>query len=140
MLDVLAPATTGVASLLELLEHAGGELALHETNTVAAAGLTSIDLAVFTSTALTGFADVLLVPGEFGSGAVVEVAQGDLNTDFDVVTSGFAGSSSEMTVATEETAEEVEGIMAATATSSLAALLHAVVAVLVVDLAHFLIA
>jgi hypothetical protein len=126
--------------LLELLEHTRGELALHETNTVATAVLTGIDLTIRTSCAFTCLADMLLVPREFGSGAVVKVAECNFDTDFDVVTSGFAGSSTEVTVTAKETAKEIKGIMTTTASTSLTALLDAFVAVMVVDLAHFLVA
>ena len=80
---------------------------------------------------LTCFADMLTVPLELGRGTVVEVAERDFHFDLDVVAAGFAGRVAEVTVAAEESAEEVEGVAAAAAL--LLAVLETLVAVAVVD-------
>jgi len=126
--------------LLKLLKHSRSELALHDAYTMAATSMTGINLSICASSAFASFTDVLLLPGELGCGAVIKVAEGDFDTDFDIMSSGFARCSSEVAVTTEKAAEEIEGIMTTTTTSSLAALLNTLVAVLVVDFAHFLVA
>jgi hypothetical protein len=140
VLDVLAPTATSIASLLKLLKHSRSELALDNSYTMAATRMTGIDLPICTSSAFAGFTDMLLLPGELGGGAVIKVAEGNFDTDFDIVASGLAGCSSEVAVPAEEAAKEIEGIMATATSSSLAALLNTFVAVLVVNFAHFLIA
>lgn len=93
--------------------------------------------AVGSSRAFADFADFLLVPLELGGAAVVEVAQGDGDFDFDVVPAALAGLVAEVAAAAEEAAEEIEGVVAASAAALLLALFEAFVAVLVVDLAGF---
>lgn len=107
---------------------------------MAAAGVARVDLAVGAARALAVLADVLLVPGELGRGAVVEVAEGDLDPNLDVVAPRLAGGPSRVAVAAEEAAEEVEGVVAASASASLTVLLDTVVAPLVVYLACLFVA
>lgn len=86
--------------------------------------------------ALALLADLLLVPLELGRVAVIEVAQGDADLDFDVVAPPLAGLVAKVAAAAEEAAEEVEGVVRLEA-AALLALLEAVVAILVVDLPAF---
>lgn len=94
MLDSLAPATAGVALHAHLLEHARRELSLDGSDAVTAADVARINLTVGAACSLTVLADMLLVPGKLGRGAVVKVAEGDLDSDLDVVSSRFARGSS----------------------------------------------
>lgn len=139
VLDGLAAAAAGVAPHLHLLEHSGGELLLDDAHATAAAGVARLDLAVGAAGALAVLADVLLVPLELGRGAVVEVAEGDLDPYLDVVAAGLTAAAAEVSVAAEEAAEEVKGIMAtaAAAAAAVLVLLDGLVAVAVVDLAGF---
>ena len=83
-------------------------------------------------------ADLLLVPLELGGGAVVEVAQGDLDAHLDVVAAGLVRRLAKVAVAAKEAAEQVEGVvsLAAAAAAALLVLLDAIVAIAVVDLAR----
>lgn len=105
-----------------------------------AADIARINLAVGAACTLTVLADVLLVPGKLGRSAVVEVAEGDLDSDLDVVASRFARGSSRVAVATEEAAEEVEGVVASTAAAALTVLLDTIVAPFVVYFACLFVA
>lgn len=132
VLDGLATTATGVAAHLHLLEHTGGELLLDDTHTMTTAGRTSIDLAVGAACTLTGLANVLALPLKLGGGAIVEVTKGDLDTDLDIVATRLAGVTAEVSVAAEETAEHIEGIVAAA--TAVLMVLDTLVAVAVVDL------
>lgn len=138
MSNRLASSTTGITAHLHLLIHARRKLVLDDANTMALARLTRIDLTISTACSLTGLADVLLVPDELGGRAVVEVSLGDLDLDLHIMTSGLARASTKVSMAAEETTEEIEGVVAATTSSAaVAEVLDAFVAGLVVDLAGF---
>jgi hypothetical protein len=123
VLDSLAPTATGVTAHLHLLEHARGELLLDDAHTTTGTRAAGFHFAVGAACALALFADVLLVPRELGGGAIVEVAKTDFNTDFDVVAPGFARASTKVAMASEEAAEEIEGVVAAAAATSAVAVL-----------------
>lgn len=134
VVDGLAAAAAGVAAHLHLLEHAWGELLLDDADAVAVAGGAVIDMLVLGAGALARLADVLLLPAELCGGAVVEVAEGDFDPDLDVLATGLASGGAKVAVAAEEAREHVKGVVAAAAAR--AAVLHAVVAVAVVDLSR----
>jgi len=92
-------------------------------------------MAVGRAGAFALLADVLLVPLELGRPAVVEVAQGDADFYLDVLASPLAVLVAVVAAAAEEAAEEVEGVLLLEA-AALLALLDALVAVLVIDLAQ----
>lgn len=137
VLDALATTSARIASHLHLLEHAWGELLLDNANAMSAANRARIDLAVCTACSLTGLAYVLPVPLELGRGTIVEVAKRDLYLYVDVVAAGFLGGMAVMTMATEESTEQVKGVVEAAALAAVLVLLDAIVAVTVVNLAEF---
>lgn len=133
VLDGLAAAAAGVARGLDLLEHARGQLVLHDAHAVAAAVAARVDDAVGRARAVALLADLLLLPRELGVAAVVEVAQRDAHLDLDVVPPRLPPLV--VSAAAEEPAEQVEGVVVLPA--ALAALLEPLVAVLVVYLTRF---
>lgn len=136
LLDRLAAATAGVTADLHLLEHAWGELLLDDAHAVTATGAAVVDLLIGAAGALASFANMLAVPLELSGGAVIKVAERDLNLDLDVVTAGLVRRVSEVAVAAKESAEHIKGVMAAP-TASVAAVLDALVSVSVVNLSAF---
>lgn len=102
---------------------------------MAIAGATPLDLTILAPRPLTRLADVLLIPCELGGAAIVEVAEGQLDADFNVVPSRLGGGVAVVAVAAEEPREYVEGVVLLAATSARASVvLYALVAVAVVDL------
>lgn len=136
LLNGLATATAGVAAHLHLLEHAWGELLLNDANTVTTASLAVINLFIGTACTLTSLADVLPVPVEFSSGAVIEIAERNFDLDLDVVTARLARRVAKVAVTTKESAKHIKGIVT-TVTTAIAAILYSLVAVSIVDLSCF---
>lgn len=123
-----------IAANLHLLEHARNKLLLDDPDTVSTANIAGFDLSVRAARSLAPFTDMLLLPLELGSCAVVKVAKGNFYLNFDVAASGLTVGSSKVAVATKESAEQVIGITAAT-TTTLAMGLDALVTIAIVDLA-----
>lgn len=137
MLDSLAPATAGVATHLHLLEHTGSKLLLDDARAMAITDPAGVNLTVLAASSLTFLTNDLLVPLELGRGTVVKIAKGYLDTDLDVVSSRLTRVSTGMAVSTEESTEKIKGVVSTTtAAAAIPALLDAVVAVAVIDLAH----
>jgi len=107
-----------------------------DNHTVALALVARFGLAVFRARALAFGADGLFFQLDLVFGAVVEIAEGDCDSDFHIGTSALTGSMAEMATAAEEAREEVEGVASLTVTSFLV-LFEAFVAVLIVDFAGF---
>lgn len=91
VLDSLTAAAAGVATDLALCEHAGTELLTDSADAVTVAGVAAIDFSILAACALTGLADVLLLPCKLRVGAVVEVAKGDLHAELYGATAWFSG-------------------------------------------------
>lgn len=135
VLDHLAASAALVALHLHLLEHAGRQLVAHNLDAVAPARVARLDVAVGRARAAALFADLLLLPGEFCRGAVVEVAQRDADFNFEVLAAAVL--LAKVAAAAEEAAEDVKGVVRVAAAALLLVLLEPFVAVLVVDAAGF---
>jgi len=103
----------------------------HQLDAVAVARRACVDFAVGGARALAPLADLLLVPLELGSAAVVEVAQRDFDLEVHVGAAPLL--LVEVAAATEEAAEDVERVVPLLPAALLLVLLEALVAVLVVD-------
>jgi hypothetical protein len=120
VLDDLAPLPAGITRHLDLLEHARRKLLFHDTDAVAVAVRTCLDLAVLGAGAVALLTNDLLVPVDLGRGAVVKVAQCYADLELDVGT--FALLVSKVATATEEAREEVKWVVLLVAPALLVAL------------------
>ena len=135
VLDDLAALAAGITGCLQLLEHAGGQLALDDPDAMAAAVRALLDDAVGGARAVARLADVLALPRELGVGAVVEVAQAQTDAELRARPALLLGV--EVAAAAEELREEVEGVVRAVrGAARVAVALDALVAVAVVDAAE----
>jgi hypothetical protein len=132
VLNGLSTAATLVTLGLDLLVHAGSQLVLDDSDSVAATVSARLNNTIGRSSAVTFLADLLLLPLELGLATVIKVAQGNANLDLNVV----AARLSPLVVAasTEEAAEQVKGVVVASA--SLLPLLQSLMAILVINLSR----
>jgi hypothetical protein len=131
VLDGLAATAALIALHLHLLEHAWGELMADNLDAVALAGGASVDMAVGGTGTVALLAHMLLIPLEFGRAPVVKVSERNGNLDVGIVAASLL--LAEVATSTEETVEDVEGIVVSATTALLLVLLQTLVAILVVD-------
>jgi hypothetical protein len=98
-IDDLALATTVAAGLLDLLHH-GSHLAKHDSVTLAVTGGTGLDSALLATLTLTFLADDVLLEGELGGLAFVEILQSDLQSMSDVLAAARSSGTTAPTAAT----------------------------------------
>tara|TARA_R110002060_G_scaffold2007_2_gene3653 strand:+ start:1188 stop:1556 length:369 start_codon:yes stop_codon:yes gene_type:complete len=111
MLDRLALSATSVARNLYLLENSRRKHVLLDLHTMAMTHVTSIDLAIFTSSPVALVADLLLLQLELGGMPIVKVLQRNADSYFHVWSSPLTLLMPKVSTTTEEPREHVKWIM-----------------------------
>src|SRR5690242_14359684 len=133
--NCLALAMAGVALHLYLLEESWSKLLPPDHSTASTTSTACLYVAVCRSRTFTCRANRLLFDRKFSLAPIVEVTQGNSDTNFHIGAPSFSALVSKMTRTTEEAREEVEGVVALTGAVALLVLFDALVAILIVDLA-----